>query len=228
MRTLLLLLPTLMLSGQTAPTPAPAAKTRATVKTASVTKAAAPLTNYKESGSPTAPVTFEIYADYECPSCGVFFRNIVPDLIALYVRTGKVKFYHRDFPLVTIHQHAQLAARYADAAGELGFYELAVAQIYKTQDEWSQYGKNTGDIDAELVKVLPPGAMQKVRDLVKNDSRLDDGVKKDVDMAMNLDHVNGTPTVVIVSKGKREVIASAASLPLSVWKSYLDKKLAEQ
>ncbi len=213
MRTLLLLLPALVLSAQTAP-----------VHKVAVTPVAA---NYKEMGSPSAPVTLEVYADYECPSCGVFFRNIVPDLIAQYVKTGKIKFSHRDFPL-TMHQHAQLAARYADAAGEVGFYDLAVTQIYKTQDEWSQYGKNTGDIDGELVKVIPPGAMQKVRELVKTDPRLDDGIKKDYEMGMNLDHVNGTPTVVVVSKGKREVVGSASSLPLSVWKAYLDKKLAEQ
>ncbi len=178
-------------------------------------------------GSPSAPITLEVYADYECPSCGVFFRNIVPDLVAQYVQTGKIKFWHRDFPLVTLHQHAQLAARFADAAGELGFYDLAVTQIYKTQDEWSQYGKNTGDIDGELTKVIPPGAMQKVRELVKTDPRIDDSLKADYQMAMNLDHVNGTPTVVVVSKGKREVVGSVTSLPLSVWKSYLDKKLSE-
>jgi protein-disulfide isomerase len=216
MRTLLLLLPALVLSAQTAP----------------VRKAAATTTpvagNYKEMGSPSATVTLEVYADYECPSCGEFFRNIVPDLVAQYVRTGKIKFSHRDFPLVNMHQHAQLAARYADAAGEAGFYDLAVTQIYKTQDEWSQFGKNTGDIDGELAKVIPPGAMQKVRDLVKTDPRLDDSIKKDYEMGMNLDHVNGTPTVVVVSKGKREVVGSASSLPFSVWKSYLDKKLAEQ
>jgi len=216
MRTLLLLLPALVLSAQTAPvrkaatTPAPVAG------------------NYKEMGSANAPITLEVYADYECPSCGEFFRNIVPDLVAQYVRTGKIKFSHRDFPLVTMHQHAQLAARYADAAGEAGFYDLAVTQIYKTQDEWSQYGKNTGDIDGELAKVIPPGAMQKVRELVKTDPRLDDSIKKDYEMGMNLDHVNGTPTVVVVSKGKREVVGSVSSLPFSVWKSYLDKKLSEQ
>jgi protein-disulfide isomerase len=214
MRALLLLLPALMLSAQTTAvrkdTPPPVPGT------------------YKQMGSPSAPITFEVYADYECPGCGEFFRNIVPDLVAQYVKTGKIRFSHRDLPLVTIHQHAQLAARYADAAGELGFYDLAVTQIYKTQDQWSQYGKNTGDIDGELAKVIPPGAMQKVRELVKADPRLDDSLKADYQMAINLDHVNGTPTVVLVSKGKREIVGNVTSLPLSVWKSYLDKKLSEQ
>jgi len=64
MRTLLLLLPALILSGQTTPAP----KAAATVKTASMTKApAAPSRDYKESGSPTATVEIDAYTDYECP-----------------------------------------------------------------------------------------------------------------------------------------------------------------
>jgi protein-disulfide isomerase len=211
MRTLLLL-PAWLLSGvllmaQAAPAP------KAPVK---------PPANYKEMGSPSAPITFEAYTDYECPHCAIFFRDIVPNLMAQYVQTGKVRFVHRDFPLIQIHQWAQLAARFANAAGEIGQYELVVNQIFKTQDTWSR----TGNIDAEVAKVLAPGAMQKVRELVKTDSHLDESIKKDVDMALNLDHVNSTPTVVIVSKGKRTVIATV--LPFSTWKSYLDEMLAKQ
>jgi hypothetical protein len=69
--------------------------------------------------------------------------------------------------------------------------------------------------------------MQKVRELVKSDPSLDDSIKKDVTMAMNVDHVPSTPTVVIVSKGgKREVISTV--LPFNTWKAYLDEKLAKQ
>jgi protein-disulfide isomerase len=178
--------------------------------------------NFKEFGSPDAPLTLEAYTDYECPYCAAFFRDIVPPLMDQYVRTGKVRFIHRDFPLPQ-HQYSRLAARYANAAGEIGTYELAASQIFKTQDTWSK----TGNIDAELAKVLPPGDMQKVRGLVKAAVRLDDSVLKDVAMGTNVDHVTGTPTVVIVSKGKREVIPNAALLPLSVWKSYLDVKVAK-
>jgi protein-disulfide isomerase len=206
-----------MLSGQTAP----ATKTAPAVKTSAVAKAPAAVANYKEMGSPSAAITFEAYTDYECPHCALFFRDTVPQIMAQYVNTGKIKFLHRDFPL-SQHSHAQLAARFANAAGQIGQYELVVNQIFKTQETWAK----TGNIDAEVAKVLPPGAMQKVRDIVKNDAHLDDSIKKDVDMAMNVDHVPSTPTVVIVSKGKREVISTV--LPFSTWKSYLDQKLASQ
>ena len=32
-------------------------------------------TRYKESGSPNAPVVCEIYTDYECPHCAVFYEK---------------------------------------------------------------------------------------------------------------------------------------------------------
>ena len=220
MRTLLLFLPALVLLGQTAPAP----KVAKTVKTAAAPAKATPLqTNYKEVGSPTAPLTFEAYTDYECPHCAIFFREIVPQIMAQYVQTGKIRFVHRDFPLVQIHQYAQLAARYANAGGEIGQYDVVVNQIFQTQAAWTA----NGNIDGEVAKVLPPGAMQKVRELVKSDPNLDDSIKKDVNMAMNVDHVPSTPTVVIVSKGgKREVISTV--LPFNTWKAYLDEKLAKQ
>lgn len=199
MRTLLPLLLALMLSGQTANP------------------------GFKEFGSPSASIALEAYTDYECPHCAAFYRDIVPQLMALYVTPGKVRFVHRDFPLSQF-PYSRLAARFANAAGEIGRYELVANQIFRTQDTWAK----TGNIDAEVAQVLPPGEMQRVRDLVRNDARLDDSVSKDLEMGINLDHVNGTPTVVIVSKGKREAIPNAATLPLSVWKNYLDMKLAQR
>ena len=177
--------------------------------------------NFKEFGSPTAPLVLEAYTDYECPYCAVFFRDIVPSLMDQYVRIGKVMFVHRDFPLAQ-HPYSRLAARFANAAGEIGRYELVADRIFRTQEIWAK----TGNIDAEVAKVLPPGEMQKVRALVKDDARLDDTVAQDLAMGTNVDHVTGTPAMVIVSKGKREVIPNAALLPIGVWKSYLDARLA--
>jgi len=216
MRTLLLLLPALVLSAQTAPVH----------KAAAVSPA--PSTNFKVSGSPSATVELDAYTDYECPHCARFFAEFMPQFTADYIKTGKVKFVHRDFPITQIHPHAQLAARYANAAGELGFYDIVVNQIFKMQDAWAiaPYGKNTGDIDGAVAQVLPPGAMQKVRELVKTDPRLDESVKTDMAMANNVDHINSTPTIVVISNGKREPISTIMNMPYSVFKQYLDQKLA--
>jgi protein-disulfide isomerase len=174
--------------------------------------------NFKESGADDAPITCEIYSDYECPACAAAFQNIVPLLVADYVKTGKVRLLHRDFPL-PMHPYARLAARYANAAGRAGEYEAAVAQIFRTQPAWNQ----TGDIDAQLMQALPPGAMQKIRQLVNEDPTLDDTVNTDVAMARQ-DEITSTPTLVIVVNGNREKIAPVPSYELL--KSYLDRLLA--
>jgi protein-disulfide isomerase len=220
MRTLLLLFPALILTGQT------------TVKTSGQAKAPAPVTNYKEMGSPTAAVEVDAYTDYECPHCARFFKDFMPQFEKDYIQTGKIKFVHRDFPL-SQHPHSQLAARFANAASEVGagYYDIVVNQLFKTQITWSVNapdGRGTGDIDAEVAKVLPPGAMQKVRELVKSDPRIDASVAKDVAMAMNVDHVPSTPTLVVVAKGKRDAIPQIMEMPYNIFKQYLDQKIAAQ
>jgi protein-disulfide isomerase len=170
---------------------------------------------YKVSGTPGAPITLEIYSDYECPYCARLYEETVPLLAAQYIQTGKAKLVHRDFPLPQ-HPYARVAARYANAAGELGFYDLAVQQIFRTRTAWAK----DGNVGAQLAAVLPPGVMQKVRDKVQNDPRLDETVTSDLGM-VGKDHINQTPTLVIQSKRGRQVIAPVPSF--DVLKSYLDQ-----
>jgi len=171
--------------------------------------------NFKESGSPAAPITIEIYTDYECPACAALYRDFVPTLVAQYVQTGKLKLLHRDLPLPQ-HQYSRLAARYANAAGRMGQYDLAVKQIFQTQNLWM----NDGSVDKQLAQVLAPGVMQKVRALVENDATLDDTVTADVAMATK-DAIRQTPTLVVVAKGKRQAIAGIPDFNLL--KTYLEQ-----
>src|SRR5215469_1400250 len=106
MRYLLLFVPVLMLSAQTPPAPKAAAKPAADHK-AVATAATVPAKNFKESGSPTAPVTLEIYTDYECPACRELYMNTLPTINSEYVATGKVRIIHRDYPLPQ-HQFSKL------------------------------------------------------------------------------------------------------------------------
>ncbi len=53
-------------------------------------------------GDPNAPVTLQIYADYQCPHCRNFAATIEPQLIADYVATGKVRIEYLDFTVVGV------------------------------------------------------------------------------------------------------------------------------
>jgi protein-disulfide isomerase len=175
---------------------------------------------FKESGTVMAPITVEVYTDYQCPHCRAFYLETLPLLNAEFVKTGKVRLIHRDFPLSQF-QYSKTAMHYANAAGQVGKFDAVALQLFETQPEWAQ----NGNVDAAVAKVLTPAQMEKVRTLVKTDSHLDDSVERDVAMATGTDHLTSTPTVVIVYKGKRETITGGAPWP--ALKSYLNGKLGE-
>jgi protein-disulfide isomerase len=131
-----------------------------------------------------------------------------------------VRLIHRDFRLPQF-QYSKTATRYANAAGQIGKYEIVANELFLKQPEWAQ----NGNVDATVAKVLSASEIEQVRKLVNTDSHLDDATVRDEAMAMNEDHLQATPTIVIVHKGKREQVAGGVTYPLL--KSYLDGKLSE-
>ena len=73
-------------------------------------------------GPLASPVTLVEYGDYECQYCGQAYY-VVKDLGQ---RVGSpMRFVFRNFPLTTIHPHAERAAEAAEAAGAQGkFWEM--------------------------------------------------------------------------------------------------------
>lgn len=72
-------------------------------------------------GDPDAPVTIVEWSDYECSFCARFYDQTLGQINEAYIKTGKVKFVYRDFPL-GFHQQAQKAAEAAECAGEQDKY----------------------------------------------------------------------------------------------------------
>lgn len=65
-------------------------------------------------GSPSAPVTLVEYGDFECLHCG----RAYPVVREIRASLGdRLRFVFRNFPLATVHAHAQHAAEAAEAAG---------------------------------------------------------------------------------------------------------------
>ena len=173
--------------------------------------------NYKESGWPTAPATLEIYSDYECPPCATFFAETLPLLVSQYVDTGKLKLLRRDFPLPQ-HKYANLAARYANAGGMLGQYQAVSEQIFRTQPEWRQ----DGEVDRQVAAVLSPELMQKLRDLIDNNTEPAEAIARDRAIGAD-DHLQQTPGFVLVANGKRQTFNG----PFTELKPYLDEMLRQ-
>jgi protein-disulfide isomerase len=157
--------------------------------------AAAEVDPHKAFGAKSAPVTMEVFSDFQCPACRTLYMTIWRQLLDDYVSTGKVYLIHRDFPL-PMHAHSRVAAQYASAAARLGKYEQVERVLFENQDSWAA----SGDIDGTVAKVLTPAQMVKVRALVKGGA-LDEAIEKDIALG-HFYNVSQTPTTVFLANGQ--------------------------
>jgi protein-disulfide isomerase len=95
-------------------------------------KLTVPVTDRDHTQGPAdAPVTLVEYGDYQCPYCGQAYL-IVKELQR---RLGEqLRFVFRNFPLTTMHPHAELAAEAAEAAGVQGRFWEMHDTLYENQD----------------------------------------------------------------------------------------------
>lgn len=86
-------------------------------------------------GNPEAPVTIVEFSDFQCPFCRRFFRETLTQIKEKYIKTGKVKFVYRDFPLTGIHDMAQKYAEAAECADEQGKFWQMHDKVFEEQDK---------------------------------------------------------------------------------------------
>ena len=69
-------------------------------------------------GPADAPVVLVEFSDYECPYCIRHFNQTMPQITANYIRTGKIRYAFRDWPVDQLHPQAVRAHEAAHCAGE--------------------------------------------------------------------------------------------------------------
>jgi len=86
-------------------------------------------------GSPTASVTIEEFADFQCPSCAQV-HPMMKEIQSIY--GPRIKFIFRNFPLaIPQHDKAYDAAVAAEAAGMQGKFWPFQNELYTNQQTWS-------------------------------------------------------------------------------------------
>ena len=90
-----------------------------------------------ELGDPQAPVTIVEFGDYQCPGCGAFAMDVKPMIDGTLVESGEAKFVFYDWPIVSIHPNAFLAARAARCADDQGKYWEYHEALFRNQSRWS-------------------------------------------------------------------------------------------
>jgi protein-disulfide isomerase len=59
-----------------------------------------PMVDGRALGDPNAPVTIEVYEDFQCPACKSFSEQIEPEIVDTFVATGDVYYIYRHFPFL--------------------------------------------------------------------------------------------------------------------------------
>ena len=135
--------------------PATSATTHAHTATSATAALGSPVKTY---GSSSAPITMEVFSDYECPSCRNLFETTLRQMIPDYVASGKVYLIHRDYPL-PMHKYGYEAARWLNAAARIGQFQAVEAALYDNQNAWAQ----DGSIEKYVAAAMSPAEFKRVQ-----------------------------------------------------------------
>ena len=237
---------------QTTPTasasvkPKPATKSHATPASDTAVSA----TPVKTFGNKNAPITMEVFSDYQCPSCRTFFEQTLRPLLGPspdgYVADGKVFLVHRDFPL-PMHPYSHQAARWANAAGKIGRFQDVDAALFDNQSAWGA----DGNMEKFVAAALSPADFKRVQKLMAGceaptstagtlkpaslkvglDPQTTQGCALDAYIASDQElgksvPVQATPTFVIFYKGQKYP-ASSGFVTYPILKQFFDSLLSQ-
>lgn len=167
-------------------------------------------------GSPKAPVTIEVFSDFQCPACKYFHDNEFQRIMTDYVVPGKVYVIYRYFPL-QMHPYGRACAEYACAAARVGRYQKVADVLFAQQSSIFA----VGNMEAVANSVLTPTEQKTVKSLLKSPE-----VQKEIetDVAEGLAvPVTSTPTLWVTAHGRSEIVKGPVNYDL--FKQYLEALL---
>lgn len=65
-----------------------------------ITPVERPMADGTAMGDPQAPVTIEVFEDFQCPACKTYSEQIAPQVKDAYVATGEVYYIFRQYPFL--------------------------------------------------------------------------------------------------------------------------------
>ena len=95
------------------------------------------VTSGRTVGNASAPVTIDIYVDYQCAACSVLYRSVLPQVIETYVMPGKARIVSHDLMWVNLAvetgQESLDAANAARCAADQGQFATYQAWLFANQ-----------------------------------------------------------------------------------------------
>jgi protein-disulfide isomerase len=141
-------------------------------------------------GSPTATVTVEEFADFQCGSCGAT-HPVMKEIQSAY--GSKIRLIFREFPL-TMHEKAYDAAVAAEAAGMQGKFWQMQDQLFTNQQAWASPSADHKKMWTEYAEKIGLDVQQWQNDIagMSAKSRVDQDMQRG--KALN---VGSTPSIYI-------------------------------
>ena len=143
-------------------------------------------------GDPKGVTVIE-YGSLTCPHCAAFDHEVMPQIKANYIDTGKVHYIFREFSRNPLDVAAFVLARCVGDDKALATIEL----LFSQQDKWAFVDN---PLDALLTAVRPTGLTKDKAMACLQDQSKADAMNKIVQTAVDTVKVTGTPTFVIDGK----------------------------
>jgi protein-disulfide isomerase len=171
-------------------------------------------------GSPGAPVTLVEFADLQCPYCGEFARDALPQIVREYVRTGRVKIVFQG--LAFLGPQSQTALRAVLAASLQNRAWNVLDGLYTRQG-----AENSGWVTRALLRDVSgdvPG-LNVQRLLRQTESTSVSRLLRDAKSLASQAGVSGTPTFFVGRSGGQLQRVSLSSLSAAALRPALDAAL---
>lgn len=179
------------------------------------------IANVPHMGASDAQVAVVEFSDFECPYCGRHFASTLPRIVDDYVKTGKVLYVIRDFPIAQLHPHAQKAAEAGRCAADQGKFWPMHDMLFSNQEHLEA---------ADLLSYAPLIGLDKnlFQRCLESGAHTQD-VHQAIKYGVSLG-VNATPTFFIGRVDKdggaiRAATELAGAYPYSIFKQKLDELL---
>jgi protein-disulfide isomerase len=119
-------------------------------------------------GSKNAKVAIVEFSDFQCPYCGRFANETLPQLKRDFIDAGAAVFIYRDNPLESIHPFAMKASAAAECADQQGKYWEMHDAIFSQQRELTDTSlvdraRALHLDDATFSKCLEGGALARIK-----------------------------------------------------------------
>ncbi len=172
--------------------------------------------DYPNEGNPAAPLTMLVFSDFQCHFCKLFAQTIKPALVEKYVKPGRLKIVHLDFPF--LGQESGWAAQAAQCANDQRKYWDYTDKLHEIQtghDPTVFSKKNLIDIAQGLS--LDIDQFNQCLDLGKYLQKIQNSFELGEKLG-----VDGTPTV-FINKQRIDGVQ-----PLEVFEKTIEEELKKQ